>query len=157
MARGRTRTSFDRGKATGKTAAPGRVAGGRAARESTETTSLATSNPQQEKHLQEIQELAHLLDNSFRIPLINYRFGVDAIIGLVPVIGDFTAFGLAGWIIYRAARMGAPKALLARMLANALGDTLVGSVPVLGTLVDVVWKSNSRNLRMLERFLAQDR
>lgn len=109
-----------------------------------------------EKHLAEIQELAHLLDNSIRIPLINYRIGVDAIVGLVPVIGDFTAFGLAGWIIYRAARMGAPKGLLAKMVANSLGDTLVGSVPGLGTIVDFTWKSNARNLRMLERYLEQN-
>jgi hypothetical protein len=106
------------------------------------------------KHLQEIRELAHLLDNSQRIPLIGYRFGVDAILGLVPVIGDFSAFALSGYIIYRAARMGAPASLLAKMLANALGDTLVGSIPVLGTVVDVVWKANARNLKLLERFLA---
>lgn len=106
------------------------------------------------RHLQEIRELAHLLDNSFRIPVIGYRFGVDAILGLVPVIGDFSAFALSGYIIYRAARMGAPAPLLARMTANALGDTIVGSVPVLGTVVDVMWKANARNLRLLERFLA---
>ena len=109
-----------------------------------------------EKHLAEIQELAHLLDNSIRIPIINYRIGIDALVGLVPVIGDFTAFGLAGWIIYRAARMGAPKGLLIKMLANSLGDTLVGSIPGLGTVVDFIWKSNSRNLRMLERHLESD-
>jgi hypothetical protein len=107
-----------------------------------------------EKHLQEIRELAHLLDNALRIPLIGYRFGVDAILGLVPVIGDFSAFALSGYIIYRAARVGAPASLLAQMLVNALGDTLVGSIPVLGTVVDVVWKANARNLRLLERFLA---
>lgn len=155
MARGRTRSGPDRGNAAGRNSAAERVAGARAPLEKPGKSSLATSDPQREKHLQEIRELAHLLDNSFRIPLINYRFGVDAILGLVPVIGDFTAFGLSGWIIYRAARMGAPKRMVARMLANALGDTLVGSVPVLGTVVDVVWKANARNLRMLERFLAQ--
>jgi hypothetical protein len=106
------------------------------------------------KHLQEVRELAHLLDNALRIPLIGYRFGVDAILGLVPVIGDFSAFALSAYIIYRAARMGAPASLLARMLVNALGDALVGSIPVLGTVVDVVWKANARNLKLLERFLA---
>jgi hypothetical protein len=114
----------------------------------------ARSQDRSGKHLQEIRELAHLLDNSLRIPLIGYRFGVDAILGLVPVIGDFSAFALSAYIIYRAARMGAPASLLARMLVNALGDTLVGSIPVLGTVVDVVWKANARNLRLLERFLA---
>lgn len=108
-----------------------------------------------EKHLAEIQELAHLLDDSIRIPIINYRIGLDALVGLVPVVGDFTAFGLASWIIYRAARMGAPKELIAKMVLNSAADTLVGSVPGLGTIVDFVWKSNSRNLRMLERFLAK--
>lgn len=110
-------------------------------------------NGDREAYLKEMQDLAHLLDNSFRIPLIGYRFGVDAILGLVPVVGDFTAFALSGYIIYRAARMGAPTSLLAKMVANALGDTVVGSIPVLGTVVDVMWKANSRNLRLLERFL----
>ena len=117
---------------------------------------LAKRSAEREKYLAEVQELAHLLDNTFRIPVINYRFGIDALIGLVPVVGDFTAFGLSSWIIYRAAKMGAPRALLAKMTANALGDTLVGSIPGLGTAVDFVWKANARNLRMLERFLAED-
>ncbi|MEX2541808.1 MAG: DUF4112 domain-containing protein [Trueperaceae bacterium] len=110
-----------------------------------------------ERHLREIRELAHLLDNSFRIPVIGYRFGVDAILGLVPVIGDFSAFAFSGYIIYRAARMGAPAPLLVRMTVNALGDTVVGSIPVLGTVVDVLWKANARNLKMLESFLASRR
>lgn len=125
--------------------------------EGTSGGALSKEPESREKHLAEIQELAHLLDNSIRIPIINYRIGVDAIVGLVPVVGDFTAFGLASWIIYRAARMGAPKGLLAKMLANSLGDTLVGSIPGLGTIVDFAWKSNARNLRMLERFLEQNR
>jgi hypothetical protein len=111
-------------------------------------------NAERERHLKEIRDLAYLLDNSLRIPLIGYRFGVDAILGLVPVVGDLSALGLSGWIIYRAARMGAPRRVLLRMTANALGDAVVGSVPVLGTVVDIMWKANARNLRMLERFLA---
>lgn len=110
-----------------------------------------------ERDLQEVRDLAYLMDNSLRIPLIGYRFGVDAILGLVPVIGDFSSFGFSGWIIYRAARMGAPKRLLVRMLLNSLGDAVFGSIPILGTVVDVVWKANSQNLRLLERFLAQGR
>lgn len=112
---------------------------------------------EREKHLREIRELTHLLDSSMRIPVIGYRFGVDAVLGLVPVIGDFSSFALSGWIIYRAARMGAPAGLLARMLANAFGDALFGSIPILGTVVDVLWKANTKNLRMLERFLAEGR
>lgn len=112
------------------------------------------SEEARQKHLAEIRELAYLLDNAFRIPLINYRFGVDPILGLVPVIGDFTGLGLSGYLIYRAARMGAPASLLLRMAINSFGDALFGSIPVLGTLVDIVWKANTRNIRMLERFLA---
>lgn len=112
------------------------------------------SEEARQKHLTEIRELTYLLDNAFRIPFINYRFGIDPILGLVPVIGDFTGLGLSGYLIYRAARMGAPVSLLLRMALNSFGDAVLGSIPVLGTLVDIVWKANTRNIQMLERFLA---
>ncbi len=100
-----------------------------------------------------LQRFAHLLDSRFRIPVIGVRFGLDPILGLIPGLGDAIAFGFGAWIIVEGARMGAPRALLARMLANSVLDFATGSVPVAGSLVDFVLRANSRNVRLLEQWV----
>ncbi len=94
--------------------------------------------------------LARLLDRSLRVPGTSIRFGLDPILGLLPVGGDVAAALGSGYILFVAWRSGAPKELIGRMLVNVLIDTLVGSVPVLGDLFDAGWKANSRNMALLE-------
>ncbi len=103
--------------------------------------------------LARLQRLARLLDSRFRIPVIGVRFGLDPILGLVPGLGDAAAFAFGAWIIVEGARMGAPRALLGRMLANSAVDFVTGSVPVAGSIVDVVLRANTRNVRLLEAWL----
>lgn len=103
--------------------------------------------------LARLQRFARLLDSRFRIPVIGVRFGLDPILGLVPGLGDAAAFAFGAWIIVEGARMGAPRALLGRMLANSAVDFVTGSVPVAGSLVDVVLRANTRNVRLLETWL----
>ena len=95
--------------------------------------------------------LARALDAAVRIPGTNVRFGLDAVIGLVPGIGDLAGAALAGYIVLAAARRGAPPALLARMLLNVAIDTVLGAVPVIGDVFDVAWRANSRNVALLQR------
>ena len=102
-----------------------------------------------------VQALARLLDSAFRIPGTKIRFGLDPIIGLVPGVGDLAGAVLSGFIILRSARLGAPRSVLARMVMNVAIDTIVGSVPILGDMFDVVWRSNLRNAKLLERHLAR--
>jgi hypothetical protein len=101
-----------------------------------------------------IRALAQLLDNSIQIPGTSWRFGFDAIVGLIPVVGDLIGGVLSGYIILEAARAEVPTLTLARMLANVGIDTLVGSVPALGDLFDAAWKANIKNVALLERHLA---
>lgn len=103
--------------------------------------------------LARLQRFARLLDSRFRIPVIGVRFGLDPILGLVPGLGDAAAFAFGAWIIVEGARMGAPRALLGRMLATSAVDFVTGSVPVAGSLVDVVLRANTRNVRLLETWL----
>lgn len=110
-----------------------------------------------EKRLRSIRALARLLDEAVRIPGIGARIGLDAVLGLVPGIGDALGAALSGWVIVVAARLGAPPAILARMGVNAALDALVGSVPLLGDLFDVGWRANSRNVALLERWLQSPR
>jgi hypothetical protein len=107
--------------------------------------------------LERLRALARVMDDAVRIPGTNLRFGLDALIGLIPGMGD-TAGGLAtAYTVVAAHQMGAPKAVLLRMVWNVLVDTLVGSVPVLGDLFDVGFKANRRNVQLLETFVASPR
>jgi hypothetical protein len=103
--------------------------------------------------VERLRRLARLLDNAVAIPGTRYRIGLDPIIGLVPGIGDVIGALFSTIIIFQAARLGAPRATLIRMLANVGLDTLVGEIPLLGDLFDFGWKSNSRNIALLEQHL----
>ena len=107
-----------------------------------------------EHRLGRLRKLAWLLDNQFRIPGTNFRFGLDAIIGLVPGLGDVAGSVASATLIFEAARLGASKSVLARMMVNVGIETLFGAVPALGDLFDAAFKANARNLRLLERHAA---
>jgi hypothetical protein len=97
--------------------------------------------------------LARLLDSSVRVPGTGIRFGADAVIGLIPGLGDIGGAALAGYLVILAQRLGVPRAVVLRMLANVAVDTLGGTVPLIGDLFDVAFKSNMRNVALLERAL----
>ena len=101
--------------------------------------------------LDRLRRLGYLLDNSIAIPGTRYRIGLEAIIGLVPGLGDLVGGGFSAWIILQAARLGAPPSLLARMGWNLLVDAAVGAIPLLGDLFDAGYKANMRNLALLDR------
>lgn len=103
----------------------------------------------------ELAELALLLDSRWRVPGTRFTFGVDAVAGLLPVVGDSAAACISAYIIYKAHRLGAPRSLLMRMAGIVAVDTVVGSVPVLGSVFDVFFKANNLNVRMLRRHLAE--
>ena len=99
--------------------------------------------------------LAHVLDDWFQIPGTPIRFGIDGLIGLVPFAGDILA-GLASSIIIVAAWFrGAPYVTLARMVVNIAIDVLVGMIPLVGDAFDIAWKANRRNYKVLARHLRQ--
>ncbi len=97
--------------------------------------------------------VARLLDEAIEIPGTSFRIGIDPIIGLVPGVGDVIGALLSGWILLVGIRLGAPGAVVARMALNVGIDTVVGAVPIGGDLFDFAWKSNVRNVRLLEAWL----
>ena len=107
-----------------------------------------------ERDLQEVRRLAHLLDEAVKIPVINYRVGLDGLLGIVPVIGDFSGFAISSYIIFKAHNMGVPRQKVSRMIFNSVVDVLVGSIPLVGDIFDLFWKSNKRNVRIIERHFA---
>jgi hypothetical protein len=99
--------------------------------------------------------LARLLDSAAKVPGTGIRFGADAILGLIPGLGDVAGAALAGYLVLLAQRLGAPRAVVLRMLANVAVDTIGGTVPVIGDLFDVAFKSNTRNVALLEQAVQQ--
>jgi hypothetical protein len=85
------------------------------------------------------------------MPGTEVRFGLDPILGLIPGLGDVAGAALSGYLVLLAARLGAPRVVVLRMVANVALDSIVGSVPLLGDAFDVAWKANTRNLALLER------
>lgn len=101
--------------------------------------------------------LARLFDQAFRVPGTNWRFGLDAVLGLFPGIGDLLGAAVAAYGIVLARRMGVPGAVQLRMIANVAIDSTLGAVPVAGDLFDAVFKAHQRNHALLERWLGEPR
>ncbi|MBP9059287.1 MAG: DUF4112 domain-containing protein [Rhodoferax sp.] len=107
-----------------------------------------------QKAREKLKALAWLLDSSVRLPG-GFRIGVDAILGLVPILGDLLGLLLSGYIVVQAARLRAPWSVLLRMMLNVAVEGLIGLVPVAGDIFDASWKANQRNVRLLEGYLDQ--
>ena len=103
-----------------------------------------------------IDALATLLDTALIVPILNLRFGLDAVLGLVPGIGDLLTTAMSLYIVHEARQLGAPAFLVARMLGNVAIDGVVGAVPLVGDVFDVMWRSNRRNMRLLQEWLAAE-
>jgi hypothetical protein len=101
--------------------------------------------------MQRLRSMAWLLDNSIPLPG-GFRIGLDAIIGLVPGVGDAVGALLSVFILNEARALGAPRSVLMRMSGNVLLETLVGSIPFAGDLFDAGFKANMRNIALLERY-----
>ncbi len=98
-----------------------------------------------------IEQFAHWLDSQFAIPGTNIRFGLDAILGLFPAIGDFLPAIASLYILFSASKYGVPRSTLVRMAANIAFDYVAGAVPVAGDVFDVFWKANDRNAALLAK------
>ncbi|BEV45061.1 DUF4112 domain-containing protein [Afipia carboxidovorans] len=100
-----------------------------------------------------IEALARLMDVAFVLPGTNVRYGIDGLIGLIPVVGDLLTTAISLWLVREARALGAPAHLIARMLGNVALDGVVGLVPFAGDAFDVVFRANMRNIRMLRRWM----
>ena len=107
--------------------------------------------------LRNLDALARLMDSQFKIPGTNIRFGFDALIGLVPGVGDFSTFLVSGAMLMMLAKNGASGYILSRMVLNITLDALVGSIPVLGDIFDVAFKANQRNMRLMHEHYVEGR
>ena len=118
----------------------------------TSTIPLPVSDAQ--ARLKRLRRLAWLIDGAFGLPGTRFRFGLNSIIGLLPVGGDAVLGAISLYIVYEAAQLGVPTPQLVRMVANVGLEVLGGSVPLLGDLFDMALKANLRNLAIIEQHVA---
>lgn len=100
-----------------------------------------------------VEALENLLERSVTLPVVQRKIGLDAIAGLVPVAGDLLTAAMGLYLVWEARNLGMPKWRLAQMMANVGFDTAVGAVPIAGDLFDLMFRSNSRNLKIIRRHL----
>jgi len=117
----------------------------------------STANPfgnlTREQRMARLEALSKLLDVAFILPGTNIRYGIDGLIGLIPVVGDIITTAISLWLVREARALGAPWHITTRMLANVALDGVVGLVPIAGDAFDVMFRANVRNVRMLKRWM----
>jgi hypothetical protein len=133
-----------------------RIRTGRLASRPRDTGRPASDDGRRDRALAEVAALAWLLDNSIPVPGTGgRRFGVDAIIGLVPGIGDLVSGAIGLIVVWRGSRMGLPRIVVARMLANTVLDLAIGAIPIVGDAFDLWFKASTRNLGLMQRYLEE--
>jgi hypothetical protein len=116
---------------------------------------LKAAGPTDEEALARVALVAKLLDSAFLIPGTNRRVGFDALIGLLPGVGDAVSALLGSYIIWEAKQLGLPKWKIARMIGNTAVDTALGAIPFAGDVFDLFFKSNQRNLKILQEHIGR--
>lgn len=98
------------------------------------------------------QKIANWLDNGFKLPLLNIRFGLDFIVGLIPGLGDMLMLCISLSIVYQAKQLGVPRAMQTQMVKNIVIDFVLGLLPLIGDIVDLFYRASQKNVRMMERW-----
>lgn len=121
------------------------------------TTSPAPATFDADERLRWVERIARLMDSQFRLPGTRFRFGLDPLLGLVPIVGDLSTTVVSIALLLTMLRHGASGAIVVRMALNILIDTVVGAIPILGNVFDFAYKSNERNVALLRRHYAEGR
>ena len=116
---------------------------------------LKSAGPTQADSVARLEALATLLDSAFIIPGTKQRVGIDALLGLIPGIGDAVSTALSAYIIWEARQLGLPRWKIARMIGNVALDTTLGAVPLAGDVFDVFFRANKRNMQIVRDHVAR--
>ncbi|MDX2221770.1 MAG: DUF4112 domain-containing protein [Rhodospirillaceae bacterium] len=111
------------------------------------------ATPDEIAALRRLEQLARVLDSAIRIPGTDIRFGVDAVLGLIPGIGDAASTLIGGYLVLEARRLGVPTGDIVRMAGNIAVDALLAAVPIVGDVFDIFWRANDRNIEILRQHL----
>jgi len=124
-------------------------------RDSTKTENTTLSQQQIQTAITRLERFSKMTDSSIRLPFTKFNIGVDAVIGLVPVIGDAAGLISSSYVLLEAQRMGVSKRIKLKIIANMLIDFVGGLIPLFGDVFDALFKANTRNTKILKDYLAQ--
>ncbi|OUJ71846.1 DUF4112 domain-containing protein [Hymenobacter crusticola] len=108
-----------------------------------------------DERLRWVERVARLMDSQFHLPGTRFRFGLDPVLGLIPILGDLSTFAVSGMLVLTMMRHGASRNVVIRMVLNILIDTILGAIPIIGNIFDFAYKSNDRNVELLRRHYAE--
>ncbi len=114
-------------------------------------------NPEATKRLAAIENYTKLLDNQFRIPGTDFRFGIDPLLGLIPFAGDLFSLGFQGMLLASMIKFGVSRKVIILMTLNIAVDFILGSIPIIGNIFDFYFKASERNLRLMKRHFHEGR
>jgi len=103
-----------------------------------------------EEKLLRLKLLSKRLDDSIKIPGTKQKFGIDAIVGIIPILGDFIGAIFSVYIMYSGIKMGVSSKIVKKMAANIAIEFIIGSIPIIGDIFDALWKANKRNVELIE-------
>ena len=109
-----------------------------------------------EEKIIRLRRLSERLDETFRIPRTNHKVGIESIIGAIPLVGDLIGGLISTYIIYSGIKMGVGPKIITQMAVNIVIDFAIGSIPIVGDLFDFIWKSNMKNIELIEKTTALD-
>lgn len=104
-----------------------------------------------EEKLLRLKLLSERLDDSIKIPGTNQKIGIDAIVGIIPILGDFIGIIFSTYIMYSGIKMGVSSKIVKKMATNIAIDFIIGSIPIIGDVFDALWKANKRNVELIEK------
>jgi hypothetical protein len=110
---------------------------------------ISTEHVTLPKEVEFAKRLVRIMDDAFTVPIVNYKIGLDPLIGLIPGLGDLFSFLISVLILVSMVRHGIPRNLIFKMVLNIVTDLIVGSIPVIGDLWDFFFRANRRNLQIL--------
>lgn len=110
-----------------------------------------SNNPSADPNLYWVEEMVKLMDSRFKLPGTRFRFGLDPILGLLPVVGDLTSFAISGGLLLYMLKYGVSRKVIILMLLNITLDATIGSIPILGHIFDFYYKANTRNINLLKK------
>jgi len=103
-----------------------------------------------EEKLLRLKLLSERLDDSIKIPGTNQKIGIDAVVGIIPILGDFIGVIFSVYIMYSGIKMGVSSKIVKKMAANIAIEFIIGSIPIIGDIFDALWKANKRNVELIE-------
>ena len=104
-----------------------------------------------------VEYVSYLMDEKFRLPGTNFRFGLDPLLNLIPIVGDLSGFAVSAVLVVTMAKHGASKKVIILMAINIILDTTIGAIPVIGQIFDFAYKSNTRNIKLLKEHYQEGR